>query len=346
MKILLFLYVLITIGFASAALEKVMEEKPGSEIYEYEGAGAIEAYKDLSYLLETNFSVEIDQSVQGNGFYSSYKYTSVPDPYGNFYGLVGYGISGMVAQDHSHGSGTMDKQYKLSGYTFYTEAGVVPGEGEEPVIDDDEVYSLPFINVKEDSDMKYNPSTMSVGTGHYRENPIKFNSLLKESTCIKNLDTGGLMQNDIDYASAIEKELEASADWLDLANTIMNLEETVTDGRVHIGVLKLIDVPNFREEVEEENPLMPFVFKRSIPEIEVDEIYQGTFQIKKNMSLSYFDYESDFDEDGIENWIPCCIGGWDTMPQLYQVAVGKDDKGVFDCTCYKTPIVAQFPRVY
>ncbi|MCJ7443809.1 MAG: hypothetical protein MUO26_04650 [Methanotrichaceae archaeon] len=44
--------------------------------------------------------------------------------------------------------------------------------------------------------------------------------------------------------------------------------------------------------------------------------------------------------------LPCCFDGWDTMPSVYQLSVGKDTKGVFDCTCYKAPNVAKFPRVY
>jgi hypothetical protein len=228
---------------------------------------------------------------------------------------------------------------------------------EELELDDDFEESLPFIQVKEESDMQYNPVAMSVGTGHYREHPINFNSMLRESTFIKNLDTGSLIQNDIDHARALHKELEASADFLDLegfdpytghyfkggGNTIMNLEEMVTDGRAHIGALKLIDVPNFLEaEEEEEEGEMPIVFRRPIPEIEMDEVYQGTFQIKKNMRFNYYTDDDDVEDD----WLPCCAGGWNTMPQLYQAAVGKDDKGVFDCTCYKAPMVAQFPRVY
>jgi hypothetical protein len=151
--------------------------------------------------------------------------------------------------------------------------------------------------------------------------------------------------------------LEASADFLGLegfdpytshyfkggGNTIMNLEEMVTDGRVHIGALKLIDVPNILEaEEEEEEGEMPIYFRRPIPKIEMDEIYQGTFQIKKNMRFNYYTDDDDVEDE----WLPCCSGGWNTMPQLYQAAMGKDDKGIFDCTCYKAPMVAQFPRVY
>jgi len=119
MKISFFLAMLILTGLVSAALENGLEKERG-EPYEYEVA-ELEEIEDFSYQLETNFSVEIDQNVQGNGFYSSYKYASVPDPAGNINEVAGHGLSGMVVQDHSHGSGTKDKQYKLSGYNSYIE---------------------------------------------------------------------------------------------------------------------------------------------------------------------------------------------------------------------------------
>jgi hypothetical protein len=75
---------------------------------------------------------------------------------------------------------------------------------------------------------------------------------------------------------------------------------------------------------------------------ESQERYVGDFDIAKNVHMSS-NYERRCVSD---NWIPCCAGGWSTMPQLYQAAVGKDTKGVFDCTCYKTPTSAQFPEIY
>jgi len=144
------------------------------------------------------------------------------------------------------------------------------------VVDDDETESLPFIQVKESSDMQYSPIKMSVGTGHYLKHPINFDSLLSESTCIENLDTGSMMQNDIEHAKALHKELDASADWIDLANTTMNMEEMITDGRVHIGVLKSAVIPNPNED--EEEIALPVIIEKGKwgkPEIEVDEMYVG-----------------------------------------------------------------------
>jgi len=87
----------------------------------------------------------------------------------------------------------------------------------------------------------------------------------------------------------------------------------------------------------------PIHFKtKPVIENEGHERYVGEYSISKNIQMTSF-YSKNITAD---NWIPCCAGGWNTMPQLYQAAVGKDDKGVFDCTCYKAPTIAQFPRVY
>jgi len=44
-------------------------------------------------------------------------------------------------------------------------------------------------------------------------------------------------------------------------------------------------------------------------------------------------------------WIPTVFSGYDDMQPLDKMAF-KSATGVFDCTCFKGPTVAQFPRVY
>ena len=79
------------------------------------------------------------------------------------------------------------------------------------------------------------------------------------------------------------------------------------------------------------------------PSIEIDEDYWGTYHIEKNMTLEVPYHLIQKSED----WLPCCFGGYLTIPTTY---LGdsklKGAKGVFDCTCFKAPTQAQFPRVY
>jgi len=295
------------------------------------------------YYYENNTTLEFDQIVKGTGFFSSYRYAYVPDLLGNQNGVIGYGLSGVSIQHRSHGSGAIDNEHKISGYNYNMESSELLEDYEdEDVLN---VTANPFIQTIEKVDMKYSPVVMSLGNRHYFDHPIYFNSLLGESTCVKNLDVGTLMQNKIDYARGLEKELKASADHIgrdiekipadgqmntllfeDIWKTSMKLNETVTEGTTRLSVLKLAELPNFND-TEEETGL---IIKKSKPEIVVDEIYQGTFNIFKNMSISSFVIS----DQSHENWIPCCFEGWYTMPPIYQRKFGKDTKGIFDCKCH------------
>jgi len=296
------------------------------------------------FYYENNTSLEFDQIVKGNGFFSSYRFAYVPDLLGNQNGVIGYGLSGVSIQHRSHGSGIIDNEYKISGYNYNMESSELLEDYEDE--DELNVTANPFIQTIDKVDMKYSPVVMSLGNRHYSNHPIYFNSLLGESTCVKNLGSGTLMQNKIDYARGLEKELEASADrygrdiekiptdslmntetWEDIWNISMKLNETVTEGTGRISVLKLAELPNFND-TEEETGL---IIKKSKPDIEVDEIYRGTFNIFKNMSISSFMLS----DQAHENWIPCCFEGWYTMPPIYQRKFGKDTKGIFDCKCHQ-----------
>ncbi len=81
------------------------------------------------------------------------------------------------------------------------------------------------------------------------------------------------------------------------------------------------------------------------PSIEIDEDYWGTYHIEKNMTIEV-PYKKVVTSD---DWLPCCFGGYMTMPTYYQKGgkgFGSNVKGVFDCTCFKAPTTAEFPRVY
>jgi len=131
--------------------------------------------------------------------------------------------------------------------------------------------------------------------------------------------------------------------------TQMKLVEDVTDGKAHIGVLQANE--NFANTVSEDADTIgegevSFVNHKSAwknPSIEIDEDYWGTYHIEKNMTLEVPYHLIMKGED----WLPCCFGGYLTIPTPY---LGdsklKGAKGVFDCTCFKAPAVAEFPRTY
>ena len=296
------------------------------------------------YSLETNISISMAQSVEGNGFSSAYRYVNMPDPLGNLEGVVGYGLSGMAATHTAHGSGAIEDEFLILAYSYYYEDGEAPVQGGvelEPVIDDDNTTAFPFIRIQGDTSMIYNPSDMTLESGYYARNPISWRSLPADRTFIKNFDTGSILQNEIEHAKALRKELEAQADYIDLANTSMKLDETITEGKVQIHALQLEGLPAFRDlEVEnggengEDNGGEPeivsvLLIEKSKPLIEIDEVYIGNFHLNKSINLTTS--VSDDEED--DDWLPCCNQSIDDI-------MGKDVwykgvKGIFDCTCWE-----------
>jgi hypothetical protein len=127
----------------------------------------------------------------------------------------------------------------------------------------------------------------------------------------------------------------------------MKLVEDVTDGKAHIGVLQAND--NYASLMAEDGPDFADYSLSNVksawknPSIEIDEDYWGTYHIEKNMTLEVPYHLIQKKED----WLPCCFGGYLTIPTPNLGGMGlKGAKGVFDCTCFKAPTVAEFPRTY
>jgi hypothetical protein len=295
------------------------------------------------YSLETNISIKLTQLVEGNGFSSTYRYVNMPDPLGNLEGAVGDGLSGMTAKHAAHGSGAIEEKFIILAYSYYYEDGEAPVQGGveelEPVIDDDNTTAFSMVRFQADTSMIYNPTNSTLERGHYAHSPISWRSLPADRTFIKNFDTGSLLQNEIDHAKALKKELEAQADYIDVANTSMKLDQTIKDGIVRIRALKLEKLPTIREmEVGDgddeddggEPEIVPvLLIEKSDPLIEIDEVYIGNFHLNKSINLTAS--VSDDDED--DEWLPCCNQSIDDIEG--KGIWYKGITGIFDCTCWK-----------
>jgi hypothetical protein len=285
------------------------------------------------YVHETNISVDLVQSINGSGFFSSYRDVAVPDPLGNLEGAVGRGLSGMESKHRAHGSGEINDKSRILAYSYYYEDGVVPVQGSmelDPVIDEENITALPFIQVLEKTILMHVPFAKTVGRWYSPLNPIKFNSLPEDCTYILNLDSGSFLQNKVEYAKALNKKLEASAHYLDVVNTTMDVNEEISEGKVRIRALQVESLPtldeievdkmttNEKAEEESEIEVMPILLlEKSEPQIEMEEIYQGSFRLKNRMILATsitLDQKEDF-------WLPCC----------YNRSVEYDNR--LNCTC-------------
>jgi hypothetical protein len=184
------------------------------------------------------------------------------------------------------------------------------------------------------------------GLGYYAKNGIDYSTLLKENTWVKNYRAGSSMQHEIEYAHSITKDLEVTAKenstWIydptyyGVGYTNMRVSEDVGEGKVHIGVLQA-DIDNTRAYGGSDLTSISAGGKFKgynawkYPSVEVDEDYWGTYHIEKNMTLEV-PYKSVVTAD---DWLPCCYGGYLTMPKYYAVGskgFGSNLKDLFDCT--------------
>jgi len=288
---------------------------------------------------EKNKTFNFEQSVQGNGYFMTYLYAKA---------------NNVAIKNYAHGSGSLNSEATLTYQSL--------DQTTHNVYSDYNDFSQDCIQFKEDVAMVYAPMKIAVGTGYYAANPLDYSSLLKEKTWVKNYLAGTSMHHEVEYAHALDKELEIVAkdkrnltwdpELESVGYTQMKIVEDVTDGKAHIGVLQASDdwpnnisvakMPDFANT----DTLNKFGTVNSAwkkPAIEIDEDYWGTYHIEKNMTLEVPYHLIQKSED----WLPCCFGGFLTLPTTYQRDLGlKGAKGVFDCTCFKAPTQAQFPRTY
>jgi len=315
----------------------------------------LSAAYDYSHLLkggiiEKNKTFSLEQSVQGNGYFMSYMYVKE----GN-----------TAVKNYAHGSGSINNEALLSAYAAddtYHLWGV-----------DWQDYRKNCIQFSEDNAMVYAPMRIAVGTGYYAANPIDYSSLLKERTEAKNWRAGSSVLHEVEYAHAIDKELSvvAKEDWYHLYDPVLNatgainfkVNEDVTDGKIHFGVLQGPSVPvvgvadnaGISDFIEPDDIAPPDsdaigfndrAFRH--PSIEIDEDYWGTYHVEKNISL-VVPYKKVTASD---DWLACPCGtvldAIIAQPDYYKGSkgFGYNVRPIFDCTCPNVLTQAQFPRVY
>ena len=225
-------------------------------------------------------------------------------------------LADVSIQRMDHGSGSIER-------AMIIRSDKTINKNVSPDYDYDYEYSL--VNALVSSNLVYAPQIVSIGTGYYAAHPVNFNSLLGDRTEIKNHASETSMDQETTYARAIKEDLAArveddhyDAEWLsseNLASSQLNLNESVTSGTAHLGMLQ---------------GRRAFDRKKSAlydPKIDVDQVYTGTFNIATKMSLSLPVSKA----ESCEPWLPCsCNNGWDDMnlhDQRYHSA-----KGFFDCT--------------
>ncbi|MDD3565443.1 MAG: hypothetical protein PHN90_07220, partial [Methanothrix sp.] len=248
---------------------------------------------------------KLEQDVAGEGFVMVYQKVNTES---------------LQLKNYLHGSGTMDAAFLISSNQSSSGGTCTQDQNTLAYIKtgkDSDAYAG-NVSFLEQNEMVYSPVAMAYGTGYYAENPIVYNSKLKERTEAKNYNTaacgdgqGVSMLHQIEYASAFVKdigvELKNQEKWPQkgysstpingFSSTKMKIEEDVTEGSVHIGQLMTRAGVDCKSGDAWKNPL-----------IEIDENYIGTFKITKNMEICTSCKGSKPRAD----WLTCCIGGYGT----------------------------------
>jgi hypothetical protein len=304
------------------------------------GIASADIYNDSIYSSNKNLTLTVEQSIKGDGYYANYQYIRMP----NFMEPPGTTSNGVQAKNCAHGSGRISAESQLSAVSSNSTIGA---DNLAELMDHQEALSS--IQVKEDNKITYSPTTIGIGSRFYAVHPINFNSLLKEKNWIKNRAGANSMQNEIEYAHALDKKLDVLVDAFeseeDPSTTVMNVSENVTEGRAHIGILQG-NTDAMEESItgasSEEAEGIGFAKSAwSKPLVYVDEDYFGTMHIDKRMNLTTYlniDDESDSDE-----WLPCsCQYGWSDMDVHDQRSHSADS--IFDCSSLRESNMAKCPK--
>ena len=174
---------------------------------------------------EKNITFTFEQSVQNSGYHMTY---------------LNARAGNVAVKNYAHGSGSLKSDATLTYQRL--------NKQNHPLYSDFNDFTQNCIQFKEDVSMAYAPMRMTVGNGYYGANPLDYSSLLKEKTWVKNYRAGTSMHHEVEYAHALDKVLEINAKdnfnytydpvWEGNGNTQMKINEDVTDGKAHVGVLQ------------------------------------------------------------------------------------------------------------
>jgi len=197
----------------------------------------------------------------------------------------------------------------------------------------------------EQSETDYYPLSFAYGTGFYAQNPVVYNSKMKEKTYGKSYQEGVSMHHQIEYAQGFVKDIMVDLDCNESTEVgeygngfaRMKIDEEVTQGMVDIG--ELITKSDGSYGVKK-------------PLVTIDEKYVGDFAIMKDMKYNAVK-DKDYDSTP-KDWLSCCFGGYADMDSRYYYDTDKkrwigdtigieNSAGIFTCGCYKEALAGYDP---
>ena len=160
------------------------------------------------------------------------------------------------------------------------------------------------------------PVDLSLGSGYYSSHPIAVGSKIGSLIELSNANSATSMSHEVGFAEGISgkreyalssSSIQGDYETISSATTKMQIDENVTSGKVHIGVLSGGNGHAWKN-----------------PAIEIEEEYIGTYHISKNFAINN-SYSRNSFKDG---WLNCCAGSYDIYPPK-PVLINADD--VFNC---------------
>jgi len=122
------------------------------------------------------------------------------------------------------------------------------------------------------------PVDLTLGSGYYSSHPFAIGSGIGSRTKLSNADSAISMSHEVGFAqdvsgkreyTATSRSMQSEYESINYATTQMQIDETVTSGRVQIGVLSASNGHAWKN-----------------PAIEIDEEYVGTYHISKNYAIN------------------------------------------------------------
>ncbi len=279
---------------------------------------------------------DVTSDVQGSGYFM--EYTKV-------------NTNNLSMLEYSHGSGDMDfadilydeqKTTHTSGYIYWIDYNTGQWVRKYPGASSAITYTRQYDNVQ-------SPTNFAYGTGWYASHPVSYNSLIKDKNEAKSYQESASMHRQVEYARALKGDIAIDMNCTAPTATVagkgsisMKIDDDVTSGTLHIGELLLMpmtDCKTPKYNIDTKKKITNAKQGWKDPIIEIDNDYVGDFRVQKTMKLDI----SKSPPSWMEDWLPCCCGGFFDIPSNNFDKEHGLQKGIFDCTCRNTSISTMKP---
>ncbi len=206
------------------------------------------------------------------------------------------------------------------------------GTGREEAAIDDSSYESSIVGLESQNNDTGAPVSIAVGTGYYSSHPVAYNSAISSQTQVVNRGAAASMQHTVESAKGIsgsseytvrESENRRGGFQYSATSTQMRIDESVTEGRVHIGALQGSEASGWDTGLGGTGSLTS-AWKN--PAIEIDEEYIGTYHISKNITFS----NSERRLLRADSWLNCCSGTYFDISLPEPVSISADDVFSYD----------------